>query len=180
MKNTTATFLIALSLGLFFTFTKPYYEGVKAVAPSAAEYREALDNISNIIETRDRLLINYNSIPKVELERLEKALPKDVDTVRLAHELDSIGARYGISLKSLSIDTETQKQVSQVVLPDGKGLYEKALVSMSFVSNYKSFRSFLADLEKSLRIMNIKSLKFEVGEGGLYEHKILIETYWVK
>ncbi len=181
MKNITAIFLIVLSIGLFFTFTKPYYEGLKTVAATAASYQDALDNIDDIIAARDRLLVNYNSIPKAELDRLATALPENIDTVKLAHELDSIGARYGISIKSLGIDTASQGQASNVVLPEGsKQPYEKAIVSVSFISNYKSFRSFLADLEKSLRIMDVKSLRFQAGENGLYEHKILIETYWVK
>ncbi|KKU50078.1 MAG: hypothetical protein UX71_C0002G0049 [Parcubacteria group bacterium GW2011_GWA1_47_10] len=184
MKNTTAIFLIILAIGLFFTFTKPYYNGLKEVAAESASYREALDNLENIIETRDRLLINYNSIPKSEIDRLSKALPENIDTVRLAHELDSIGAKYGISIKDLAVDTEANKNATNVALPGSGMPYEKALVRVSFVSDYGDFRRFLEDLEKSLRIMDIRSVKFEVpverAQSGLYEHELTIETYWVK
>jgi len=181
MKNTTAIFLIVLSLGLFFVFTRPYYEGVKEVAATAQGYREAIDNLTQIIEMRDRLLVSYNSIPKTELDRLEKALPENVDTVKLAHELDSIGAKYGISITNVSIEAESSQEPSAIILPGfGESSHEKALVTVKFVSNYANFRQFLEDLEQSLRIMDVRSAKFEVGETNLYEHELLLETYWVK
>lgn len=187
MRNTTAIFFIVLALGLFFAFTKPYYDGMQEIAATAASYREALDNLSEIIEMRDRLLINYNSIPKAELDRLAKALPENIDTVKLAHELDSIGAKYGISVKDVTIDTQSERASPNIALPGSESPYEKSQVSVSFISNYKNFREFLKDIEKSLRIMDVRSVKFEVPEGqspgaaaGLYEHELLIETYWVK
>ena len=110
-----------------------------------------------------------------------------MDTVKLAHELDSIGAKYNISIKDVSIDTKSSSDSAKVALPGSESPYEKAVVSVGFVSNYKNFRDFMKDLEKSLRIMDVKSVKFEVPEqttgtagAGLYEHELLLETYWVK
>ncbi len=180
MKSTTAIFLVIVSLGLFLTFTRPTYEAAKALAVTSSGYRNVLDNISDIVESRDRLITNSNSLPKSEVERLSKALPENIDTVRLALDLDNMAAKYGIAIKDVKIDTETEQNASQAVLPGREKPFEKALVSVSFVSNYENFRKFLSDLEKSLRIMNVKEVHFQVGESGIYEHRILIETYWVK
>lgn len=180
MKNTTALFLIVLAFGLFYTFTKPTYDSAKVLSATALEYKNVLGNIDAIVEARDRLLINYNSISKAEIERLSKALPKNVDTVRLALDLDNIASRYGISIDEVSLETESDQNSKEISLGNSGTPYEKVRVLVSFVSNYENFRKFIEDLEKSLRIMDIKTLTFQVGETALYEHDIVIETYWVK
>src|SRR5690606_25334264 len=161
MKNTTAIFLIVLSIGLFYAFTNPTYQGAQGSAAAAAEYRNVIDNIDNIVETRDKLLVNYNSISRSEIERLAKILPENVDTVRLALDLDNIASKYGISIGDVSIDKEAEKNSTQVALPSGGAPFQRTLVAISFVSDYESFKLFLEDLEKSLRIMDVKSVNFQ-------------------
>jgi Tfp pilus assembly protein PilO len=180
MKNTTAIFLLVLALGLFYTFTNPMYKSLQQIAATAEGYRSALNDIEEINESRDRLLVNYNSISRAEIERLGKVLPSNVDTVRLALDLDNIAGRYGITIQDVAIDTQSAQKASQITLPDHSLPYEKAPVSISFVSNYQNFKRFLQDLEKSLRIMDVREVGFQSTEAGLYEHTILIDTYWVK
>lgn len=180
MKNTKAIFLLVLSIGLFYTFTNPIYKGVQELNTTASGYREVLGNLSELVENRDRLAINYNSISKAEIERLSKALPENVDTVRIALDLDTIAGRYGITLSEVSIDDSSESSASQIVLPDHALPYEKTPVSISFISDYQNFKRFLQDLEKSLRIMDVRSVSFKSTDAGLYEHKIVMDTYWVK
>ncbi len=180
MKNTTALFLLLLSVALFYTFTSPYYEKVKALSATAAEYQNVLDNLSLIKEKRDELEVNYEQIPKTEVERLAKVLPDNVDTVRLAQELDAIAARYGISMKNVRVDVASAQNGALPVLPENEKPYEKVTLAFSFISNYPNFREFLEDLEKSLRLMDMKSLVFQTGETAFSEYRISIDTYWLK
>ena len=180
MKNTTALFLIVLSIGLFYAFTNPMYQKAQGSAATASEYRNVIDNIDEIVETRDKLLATYNSLPRAEIERLAKILPENVDTVRLALDLDTIASRYGISIGDVAISKDAEKNAEQVVLPSGNRTFQRTLVTVSFVSNYENFRLFLEDLEKSLRIMDVKSVSFQATDTGLYEHDLTIETYWVE
>lgn len=180
MKNTTAIALLILSVGLFYTLTSPYYEKVKVLRASAQDYQNVLNNISRIRETRDQLLVNYEKIPKAELERLGKVLPDYVDTVRMAQELDSIASRYGIALKNVRIDTSAVEAASLPVLPEYAKPYDKAALSFAFIADYANFRRFIEDLEKSLRVMDVKSLVFQNGSSNLTEYQASIDTYWLK
>jgi len=180
MKNTSAILLLVLSIGLFYTFTNPTYGDAKELSLKAGEYKNVLKNVSEISATRDRLLISYNSLPPAELERLSKALPQNVDTVRLALDLDTIAAQYGITLKDVAIDDGAERNSGQIVLPGSDKPYQKVMVNVRFVSSYENFRKFIEDLEKSLRIMDIRGVNFQVGDSNLYEHEILLETYWVE
>ncbi len=147
---------------------------------SALDYKNVLDNLSLITETRDRLLVNYAAIPKTEIERLAKILPDNVDTVKMAQELNSIASRYGLSIKSVRIDKSSAQDAAQPVLPEFEKPYDKIALSFSFVSNYANFRKFTEDLGKNLRIMNVKSLAFVNGPTGSSEYQVSVETYWLK
>jgi hypothetical protein len=180
MKSPTNIVLVLLAIALFYAYTSPQYQEVKALRASAGEYQDVLDNVSNIAAARDALLVDYQSIPRNQVERMSKMIPDTVDTVRLALDLDTIASRYGITLKDVKVDTKGDPNSALAVLPNNSVSYEKAMVTFSFISNYDNFIRFLADLERSLRLMDVKSVFFATTEGGLYEHKMVVETYWLK
>lgn len=180
MNNPKNLILIVLAVGLFYTFTSPQYQEVKVLQASANEYQKVIENVSRIAEARDALLVSYEAIPRIERDKLLKVLPNNVDSVRLALDLDTIAGRYGIAIRNVRVDTKADPNAASIVLPDHKLPYEKAIVTFGFISNYENFIRLLTDLERSLRIMDIKSVSFRVAETGLYEHQIQVETYWLK
>lgn len=180
MKINTAIILLLLSVGLFYTFTNGQYQEVKTLYALSGEYKNVLQNVAAIVELRDRLRVTYAALPPEEIERINKVLPDNIDTVRLALDLDSMASRYGISIDNIKVEVGTADSSDLVVLPEQIKVYEKAVVSLEFVSNYANFMRLLADIEKSLRIMDIKSVSFKANETGLYEYKVAVETYWLK
>ena len=180
MTKPTAIILLILSLGIFYTITSPQYESVKGLSALSQEYKGVLDNISRIMETRDSLLASYEAIPKAEIEKLSKVLPDGIDTVSLAKDLDSIASQYGISINKVEVESKDTQNSDLIVLPEYEAPYETNSVSFSFISNYDNFLKLLRDIEMNLRIMDIKSATFEVGEGSLYEHSITVDTYWLR
>ena len=172
--------LIILAIGLFYTFSSPVYRDVKMLQASANEYQNLIGNVEHMSETRDALLVNYQNISRLQLERLGRVLPDTVDAVRLALDLDTIGSHYGITIKDVRVETNGNQNSALAVLPDHDLGYQAAIVTFSFVSNYDNFTKMLADLEKSLRIMEVKSINFKAEDSGLYEHTIKVETYWLK
>lgn len=180
MKNNTAIVLLLLSVGLFYTFTSVQYREVQSLQAMADEYRNVLRNVSSIIELRDSLLVTYEALPKAEIDRLNKLLPDNIDTVRLALDLDGMASRYGISIRSIQTTTGASGDANLVVLPEYASAYERATVSLSFISNYDNFLRILADIEKNLRVMDIRSIAFQTNDSGLYDYQISVETYWLK
>lgn len=179
-KSTTAVILLLLSIGLFYAFTNGQYREVRELRAVAAEYQNVLQNASAIVALRDRLLVSYEALPKAEVDRIDKVLPDDIGTVRLALDLDDMASRYGISIKNIKATTEASEDAGLVVLPAYASIYGKATVSFSFISSYENFKRLLADLEKNLRIMDIKSVSFQAGEANLSDYQISVETYWLK
>ena len=179
MKHNTAIVLLLLSLGLFYTFTNSQYREAKELSALANEYQSVLKNISQIVELRDSLLATYATIPVVEIDRMNKVLPDNIDTVRLALDLDSMAARYGISIKNIQTILGTNRNANLIVLPEYESDYETATITFGFVSSYDNFMRFLADIEKNLRIMDIKSITFQTSDSGFYDYQVSAETYWL-
>ncbi len=180
MKKSSALVLVVLAFALFYTFTSPQYRDAQSLSGLAEEYRRVVDNVDRIAESKDALLLSYESIPAIEKERLAKVLPANADAVGLARELDTIAARHGFTILGVKVESGPDKNSSEIVLPEFSAPYEKVVVSFTFVSNYEGFSNFLADLEKSLRIMDVKTISFQTGEASLYEHQVTVETYWLK
>lgn len=182
MNNNAAIIFILLSVGLYYTFTGVQYQEVKELQAQASEYRNVLDNAEEIFNLRDALQTNYAAIPRAEIERLNKILPDTIDTMQLALDLDGVVSRYGVSLKSVRTTTEPSvTDPSLVVLPEYQNPYGKATVFFSFVSSYENFKKILADVEKGLRLMDIKIIAFQVNpNASLYEFQITADTYWLK
>ena len=179
MKNNTAVILLLLSVGLFYTFTNTQYQNVKSLYAIAGEYKNVLKSVEDIVELRDNLLSDYETIPRTEVDRINKVLPDNADAVRLALDLDTVASRHGISIKNIQTTTGAGEG-GLAVLPGYGGIYEKATVTFTFVSDYGNFVDLLVDLERSLRIMNVKSISFQTNDSGLYDHQISVETYWLK
>jgi Tfp pilus assembly protein PilO len=179
MKNSSATILIIIAIGLFYTFTSSQYAVVQNLRAEAEEYQKVLDGAEAISETNASVEDQYRKIPKAEIERLNKVLPDNIDTVRLALDLDGMAGVYGISLKKVQVDRQEEDNTGVISIGNSNP-YEKVNVTFTFISNYPNFTRFLADLEKSLRIANVRSIHFQTNTVGLYEHKITIETYWLK
>ncbi len=180
MKRNTSIVLLLLSIGLFYTFTNSQYREVKDLNTLANEYQSVLNNISQIVELRDSLLSTYATIPMTEIDRMNKVLPDNIDTVRLALDLDSMAARYGISIKNIQTKIGGSTNVNLIVLPENEKIYQTATVTFGFIANYTNFLRLLADIEKNLRIMDIKSITFQATDSGFYEYQVSAETYWLK
>ncbi len=181
MKNNNAIILILLSAGLLYTFIMPQWDEVKALEAQQDMHKETLANASSIINLRDQLIGAYRSFPESDIDRIEKILPNSADLVGLAYEIDGIASNHGISIESVNIGERQGSQASSIIEEEATPTHKSAGVSVSFVSNYPNFSSFLADLEKSLRILDVRSVSFSVSdETGLYEHHIEFDTYWLE
>lgn len=181
MKNTTGFIFILIAVGLYYMVISPQYAKYQAKKAEAAQYTEVLENINDLTERRDDLLVKYQAMPKVELDRLEKILPDTIDSVRLAMDLDSIASLYGISIKTVKVNQEKVDSSATVIETSSGKPYNKVSVEFSFVSSYVNFRRFMHDIEQSLRITDVRTVSFTANaESGLNEYRISIDTYWLK
>jgi hypothetical protein len=204
------SFLI-ISGALFFVFTDPLYGDVKNIKTEVATYTTALSNSTDLQKTRDDLINVYKNVTKEDKENLAHFLPTTIDNIQLILEVEKIANLYGMPVKDISFDskgleqavvnsdnTTTSKETVVVSEKQPADFLPYGVFPMSFVveGRYDTFITFLKDLEKNLRLIDVKSISFSVPsaaadtKGGVaapdltstnvYSFTLKIETYWLK
>lgn len=188
--------MIAISLGIFFSYTDPTYKDVKELRTQVASYDEALDNSKKLEEAKNTLNQQYNTFSEDELERLRKLLPDNVDNIRLILEIESVAVRYGMTIKNVEFDVAKRDTTGKEVQESSQDLKtaqkEYGIFDLSFSTQgtYPNFVAFLADIEKSLRIVDINQIDFTSPDNNpvqgfaqpkdIYKYEISLRTYWLK
>ncbi len=186
MKSIISIVLIVVAGIIFFMFTNPRFAGIKVLRAEEATYNEALDRSKELIALRDALLSKYNSISTDDLEKINHVIPDAVDTVRLIIEINAIAARHNLSLLDIAVGDVDRGTTDSRSTPGQLGpessSYGSVALSFSTLAKYDTFRAFMADLERNLRLIDIKNISFgEASVGtGLTSYGVTFDTYWMK
>lgn len=193
MNNIIAIVLILASVGLFYEYVAPTYEDIKTLRTEKVQYDEALMNSKKVADLRDELLSKYNNFAPNDIKRIEKLLPDRIDNVRLIIEVDSIASRHDMTLKDVTVSVSgntpaspsgafgDQTQVENIP-------YGTATFSFAVSGSYEEYRSLLKDIEKSLRITDIRSVSVtavntspkDSKSADFFDFKTIMDTYWLK
>lgn len=195
----TPIILVGVAVAGFFLYTKPLMSDITNIKKDITSYNEALDNAKALENERDKLTKKYNAIDPNNLLKLEKLLPENVDNIRLILEIEKIAQPYGMELKNISYDAtldskkdSKEKGEEKVIEGDTKSsVYGEWTLGFSTEGTYANFLSFLKDLEKNLRIVDISNITFSSDIGGSvtagkskpkdsYGYSFTIKTYWLK
>jgi Tfp pilus assembly protein PilO len=173
--------LLAASLGLFIFYINPTYQEIKGLAVQSASYDEALTKSQQLRSLRDQLLATRASFSEDDVNKLGRMLPDNVDNIRLIIDINNIASRHSLTLSGISVgDTSSSasQQSALAVAPSGSAI-GSVEVGFSVTTDYDTFLSFLADLEHSLRIVDVDQLSVTTGTGDLNQYALQIKTYWL-
>lgn len=180
--NITALILLIASTGVVFGLINPQYAKYQTLSESKAQYQLAADQAKKVREVREKLISSAANISSLEKDRLTRMLPDTVDTVRLTTDITSIASRYGILIKK--IDAKPEEKASSQLLAASpfataqKIEHFKALpIAFTLTTSYENFSRFLADLEKSLRIIDVTSISVVPNQLGQYDFSVAARTY---
>lgn len=184
MKLFFPVLMLVIAGGIFFWYIDPTYAHVQGLLAQQSQYDEALTKALELQSVRDQLLARYNTFAQGDIDRLQKLLPDHVDNVRLILDLDSMASHYGMRVHNVSINTgaagsSPAAQNPQQIGPGSKG-YESIDLSFVVTGTYDTFRQYLAELEKSLRLVDITGISFTPADSGVYDFTIHLTTYWLK
>ena len=173
--------LIAI-VGAIVIFAGPTRSNLAATTPltqERAELSAALDSAQKIQVVREALQERYNAFKPTDLNRLAKMLPSHVDNVRLVIDISNMATAYGMVLKNIQIQQTvgTAKNGTGVIKNDGP---EHLDFRFGVSGSYEALKLFLADLGKSLRIVDITDLTFSAKDADVYDFTVGLRTYWLQ
>lgn len=176
-KTLTPILLILISLGLFFWQINPQYKKVSELRAQSAQYDDALRVADELQKLQDELAQKYDSFSRPDLARLETFLPDHLDTVRMILDINGIASRYGIVPRNMTTNEPPATTVAS------QKPYGTAGLSFEFTAPYLDVVDFMKDLERSLRLIDVKSVEItpndKEGAGVGYDVKISVNTYWL-
>ena len=187
MNLITPLILIIISIGTFFVYIDPTYRGqdlsngersIQSLLAEEAEYQKALNNTTEIRDKREALVAKMGEIEPADLLKLEKLLPDNIDNIKLVIDMNNIAQKHTLTLKNIKLDTEIKSDSDKLGQDNNK--YGTVGLSFSVSSSYDNFQNFLADLEKSLRLVEITDLSVTGNDTGIYDFSVGLRTYWLK
>lgn len=191
----TAFSLTALLIAgaIFFLYTQSTYDTARSVKEQITTYDAALTKATELQELKQTLLSRYNTFDPSDIDKLHKLLPDHVDNVRLILDLDSLAGKHAVALQNVVVSTPQADKTAQTAvgaISSSKQKYDSLTMKFSTQATYDTFQEFIKDLEQSLRIVDLVSLKISsagasvpiLGAGlqPLYTFDITLKTYWLK
>lgn len=176
---------IAGAVALFFLYTKPAYDGVATLRSENESYDLALEKAAELQRLKQSLLSRYNAFNPADIERLHKLLPDHVDNVRLVLDLDTLASKHGIALQNVVISRPNAAEEGRGnTIGPSQRTFESLTFQFSTTGTYDSFKTFLTDLEESLRIVDVVDLSIaaaavQTGE-PVYSYNVTLRTYWLR
>lgn len=188
MKVILPIILLGAAIGLFVLYTNPTYQSIKVLRTEAGSYDEALNKSQELRAVRDQLLAKRNTFASTDVQKLERILPDNVDNIRLIIDINNIAARHQLALGDVQLGEvgDAADERSAAAVGASGDAIGSVTVGFAVAANYEKLLSFLADVEHSLRIVDVESLAFSVGgvdEEGVEElpsYDFTIRTYWLK
>lgn len=192
MRNILSIIIILGSIAAFVLVVQPQYKEIKVLQEKTLELEEVLVNARRLQSIRDELLDKRDSLVRSDLARLEKMVPESVDNVKLILELQGIADQYNLEIQTASADRENQdggdgdgnsgggeSDTGSFVDVDSR---DYGIISLNFnlTGGYNDFFAFLRDLERNLRITDIRNVGFSSSDNGEYSFDLSLDTYWLK
>jgi Tfp pilus assembly protein PilO len=188
MRTIFSVISLVAAGAIFMLYTKPTYDGVQSQNAQIAQYDQALEKATELQQLKQTLLSRYNTFNPSDIDRLQKLLPDHVDNVRLILDLDSLAGKHGMALQNVAVSSaESNSNTTQTAsgaIGASKQKYDSLTIKFTTQGTYDTFKSFIADLEKDLRVVDLVSLSLSnasgSGQNALYTYDITLRTYWLK
>ena len=168
MIRTIVPILAFLLAGVvFFAYIRPTFEGIKVVQDEVKEYDVSIQRAAQLRQRVSDLTAQMDALSTTDLERLEAILPDDIDQVELLISLDAVvrarGMTFdGVGLSGNRLATNVHDRFLAPADQKKKSStsFDVFSVSFSTTGTYENFKRLIRDLEKSLVLMEVKSIAF--------------------
>ena len=173
-----AYLIISLSVG--YAFAYPSFGDISSLTAEKDKYENSLIQVQNLENKKNELLGKFDKISVENKKDIETILPSSLGFIDLIYQIDNLAAKYGLSINNTSFKEISSSVGGSIGTARPQRPFESSIIGFSFTTSYDQFNNFIGDLEKSLRILDMRTLKIEPEENGIYTYTVEFETYWTK
>ena len=170
--------LIVASVAVFAVLIKPEYQNIQNLRAILYSKTGMVEVEQKAIGQVQNLIADYKGTAKLG-EQLSLALPTEESVSSVMSQLNAIAQLNNILIQGVGIEYLPIKP-SPTKLSSAKGLGTLRL-DLKLFGPYSSFKSFLGDMEKNVRIMDLKTLKIEQAgksNNDVFFFTLGVDTYY--
>lgn len=180
-RTITPFFSIILAIAIYFFFSSDIFAEMKLLEAETKEYNEAIANGKQYNQKLESALNTKRAINALEAERINALVSTDVDEVRLLVDLTEIARSHNMLLGNISVeegesvsDIPAEDMSSNVVTASD---FVETSITFGLIGTYEQFKDILADIEKSLTLLEITNIEFAANEGDLQQFNVTVRTF---
>jgi Tfp pilus assembly protein PilO len=179
---------LLVAAGIFFVYVNPTWTGSIAAAKAAiANDDQALVTANQYTAQQNELASARNAIDPADLARLLTFLPDSVDNVGLILDMNALAARSGLSLSNINVASNATASSGSAGTATTGTLPTAATnpvgsvdLSLSAVGTYAALQNFLQGVEKSARLLDVRSIAVSGSDTGVYTYQMTLRLYWLQ
>lgn len=179
VKGIVSLLLIVGAVVIFFTQTKNYFPEIKEIKGQVSVYNKTIDTIRSVKDSVDKLLGEYNSISQENIDRVNKMIPSGSDQMKLVVQIEDMMKSRGVVLKSIDAKESAKESSVKAKGDSATGSLNRLSLSIKAQGPYSAFYSFLTEAERSLRLLEIESVKINgIADKDIYDFSVEAVSYW--
>ena len=175
---------LILLFGIFilvFFYLLPAWGSFNDLQQGNQDLQKFSEEFDELIQNRDNLIKTINTLSKDDLNSLDEALPQGAKAAEFLVALDNLAKKNNISIKRVDVpnievkggnqtktsgDSTSNKGIPRpgvttiTQAPQKLGSVGELPLSLGVSGVYESFKQFLWELEKNLRVVNVSELSF--------------------
>lgn len=180
MRTTTPILSILIAVALFVFFTHPEYLETADIKEEIGQYQDAKEKYAEFSSKLEGKIQKKNALTAQESEGLVRLVPDTIDETQHLVDLETMAERHNMLFGNTSVESRDFAPASR-----GGGQEKSAVsgeltsvdISFELVGTYAQFKSFLADLERSITIFEVTRMSFDVVEGPFQQFGLTVRTY---
>ncbi len=184
--------VLILALGVFAGYVNPVWTGdIAEVKEAIAADEDALEAARSYLTREEELLKKRDAMDQNDLAKLSAMLPDGVDNVGLILALNALAARSGLALSNIDVSQPTGTNANNSSQGFSTGIGAGADfgrtthtgsvdLTLTAAGSYEAFQKFLAGVERSERLLDVRSIGVQGTNTGLYTYQMTIRFYWLR
>lgn len=172
---------LLISLAIFFVYVSPAWNGpIAATKAAIAADNQALAAAADFTKRENELAKERSDIPPAYLTALDTLLPASVDNVGLILDLTSLASRSGLTLSNIDVASQNAQSGGQNSSQTALSPVGQVDLTLSALGAYTSMKRFLEGIERSERLLDVRTLSVKGSTTGVYSYAMSVRIYWLR